>query len=282
MNNFEITLREIIISLTIIGIGIAAMIFTTSKIDDSYVGKNDIYLTAGIYNDQTEFDYGLNGGTGYAFIEGDVEPVGSVTLPELKGEYVYIKRVKECYSAVTKTRTVTYSCGKNKTCTRVETYIDYEWVTKSKDYFHVDFFTINGYTIKWDDISTPWDSWMDLDGKLNSSVIEGSSGFEFQSLWGGDYFTDRGSWNNVGDIRYSYKVITFDDVEDGSIFVNFENSEMEPGESTYKVYDMTPEELSVYILKSPRGWKIFTWVAGSIITGALVFGFYYLDNRWLH
>lgn len=283
MYNFEITLREVVISLTILIACLTGLMMGTFAIKDSYVGRNDMYDTADVYSTQEYFDFGLAGGTGRAFIYADIVAGNLVSFPELKEDFVYVKRVKQTWDLVTKTRTVTYQCGKN-TCTRIETYTEWEWVTHDRVTIHSDTLLINGYEVDYDDVSGIHDH--DLELELNmfeTSTIGGKEIYEITG-WSNDYIEvgNSGIFNS-NDTRYYYQVIRPSDIVNGSMFVNFKDRIMTPGEtSSFRFYEMNEEELLVHMHKSPVGWYIFMWTFGIIITSGLIFGFYYLDNAWLN
>lgn len=55
-----------------------------------------------IDNDSDLFSYGMKTNIGNAFVYGELKAVDTVTYPEIGGEYSYIKKVKEKYTAHTR------------------------------------------------------------------------------------------------------------------------------------------------------------------------------------
>lgn len=115
----EITRREVITSLIIIGIMLSIGFVISSRISDYQNDKNAKYQKAVQIQDQELFRYGMDTSVGNAFVYGKLKAVDTVTYPEIEGEYMHIEKVKERYTM--HTRTVTYRVGKT-TQTRVETY----------------------------------------------------------------------------------------------------------------------------------------------------------------
>ena len=115
----EVTKREILVSICIIAIMIVFGFLISNEIWNRKNDKNAEYNKAIKIETQDLFQYGMGTNAGNAFVYGKLKAVDSVTYPEIGGEYVYIKKVKERYTM--HTRTVTTGTGKN--ChTRTETY----------------------------------------------------------------------------------------------------------------------------------------------------------------
>ena len=81
----------------------------------------------------------------------------------------------------------------------------------------------------------------------------------------------------TSDIRYTYYGVA--DKSSGSIFAKLSKGTI-PDRTNY--YDnMSNEELLKNLVNRGTGWLIFFWVMWLILTAALVYGFYSIDNRWL-
>ncbi len=120
--SFEITKREILASISIIAIMLIVGVLISGKISNYAIDKNEMYTKAiQINNDKELFQYGIDTNVGNAFIYGDLVAVDTVSYPEVNGEYLYIKKVKEEYTE--HTRTVTDSKGKSHT----ETYWTWDY-----------------------------------------------------------------------------------------------------------------------------------------------------------
>lgn len=127
---FEITKREIITSISIIAIMIVIGILISGKISEYQMDKNEIYNKAVKINDSEMFQYGMRTNVGNAFVYGNLEAVDSVTYPEIDGEYMYVKKVKEKYTK--HTRTVTYKDSDGNTKKKEETYWTWDEVGKEE------------------------------------------------------------------------------------------------------------------------------------------------------
>lgn len=118
---------------------------------------------------------------------------------------------------------------------------------------------------------------------FETSTINGKEIYEITG-WDDDYIEvgNSGIFHS-NDTRYYYKVIKPEDIVNGSMFVHFNDRFMTPDNGTvFRFYDMDELELSKTLRKSPVGWYVLIWTLGVLITSGLVYGFYYLDNNWLH
>ena len=95
MSNFKIAKREIIMSISIIAIMLLIGVLISSKISESYMDKNEIYNKAIKTENQETFKYGMRTNVGNAFVYGNLKAVDTVSYPEIDGEYMYIKKIKE-------------------------------------------------------------------------------------------------------------------------------------------------------------------------------------------
>ena len=104
--NFEITKREVLASISIIAVMIMIGIFISNKISEHQMDENEQYNKAVKINSQELLQYGMDTNVGNAFVYGELKAVDSVTYPELGGEYMYVKKVKEIYTQHTRTVTI--------------------------------------------------------------------------------------------------------------------------------------------------------------------------------
>lgn len=123
--DFEITKREILASISIIAILLIIGVLISGKISERQMDKNEIYNKAVKIESTEMFEYGMRTNVGNAFVYGDLIAADPVTFPEIGGEYMYARKVREEYTM--HTRTVTYTVN-GKTKTRVETYWTWDWV----------------------------------------------------------------------------------------------------------------------------------------------------------
>ena len=121
-NDFEITKRELIASVSIIAIMLLVGVFITGKISEYQMDKNEKYNKAIHITDSNLFQYGIATNVGNTFIYGDFNAIDTVSYPEIGGEYMRVKKDKEKYTM--HTRTVRH--GKKTT---VETYWTWDHVS---------------------------------------------------------------------------------------------------------------------------------------------------------
>ena len=123
IGDFEITVREIIASISIIAIMLLFGILIHGKISEHQMDKNEIYNKAVKIESKDLFQYGMDTNVGNAFVYGELKAVDTVTYPEIGGEYMYVEKVKEKYTRHTRTVTKTKIVnGKTKTYTETEVY----------------------------------------------------------------------------------------------------------------------------------------------------------------
>ena len=96
VGQFEITLKEIIASVSIIAVMLLIGFIMSGKIENWQMDKNAEYYKAAKITDPEMFRYGLETNLGDAFAYGTLKAEEPVTYPEIGGEYLYIKKEKEC------------------------------------------------------------------------------------------------------------------------------------------------------------------------------------------
>ena len=100
--DFAVTKREILASVSIIAIMMLIGVLIASRISEHQMDKNEIYNKAVKIQSQELFRYGMDTSVGNAFVYGDLKAVDTVTYPEIGGEYMYVKKVKEKYTMHTR------------------------------------------------------------------------------------------------------------------------------------------------------------------------------------
>ena len=241
--NFTITVREIIVSISIIAVMLLIGILISEKISDNQIDKNKVYDQAVKIEDSELFQYGMDTNVGNAFVYGDLEAVDTVTYPEIGGEYMYVEKIKERYTMHTRqvahTRTVN---GKTQTYYTTETYWTWDYAgSEDKICKEISFL---GHTFSSNKINLPSEEYID-------TIYESSH------------------------IRYKYYGVSTKHT--GTIFTDLRDKTISDNTRFYK--NMTIDE-TVERLESGGGLIIF-WIVWIILIGLCVFGFYYIDNRWL-
>lgn len=240
--DFEITLRELLASFVIISFMLVLGILISGKISDKITDKNRKYDQAIQITDADMFQYGMNTGVGNAFVYGDIEPVDTVTFPEIGGEYLWVEKTEEHYNM--HTRTVTETDSKGHTHTRTETY--WSW-----DYYDSEEKSCEN--IIFCGVTLPFNKVKGIDNKYIDTL---SGGFHVRYVYQGIVT------NHTGTIYTQLKDGT---ITDDSKFMD----------------DWTIEE-SLESMKSMSyvGLVVF-WIMWIVLTCGLTFGFYYIDNTWL-
>lgn len=246
VGDFEITVREIIASVSIIAILLLFGFLIHGEIVENQADKNEVYNKAIKIESRELFQYGMNTNVGNAFVYGELKAVDTVTYPEIGGEYMYIKKTEEHYNRHTRMVTKTKINSKGETETYLEEEVYYSW-----DYY---------------------DSWSRHSNKINFLEVE----FDYGKIAAppSEYITTLSG--NRRDVRFIYSGTgtgfvgtIFADLRDGTIpdKTNFYNN---------KSIEETQEHLEAGIGGLIGFW--FLWIF--LIIGCVV-GFYYLDNRWL-
>lgn len=125
--DFQITKREILVSLIILFIGIALGFCLLTGIADSVDAANEKYFKSlKIDNNAEIFNYGFNTKIGYMLSTGVAKIIDPVSIPDIDGQYAEIRKVEEEYTRhtrqVAKTKVVN-----GKTITYYETEVYYTW-----------------------------------------------------------------------------------------------------------------------------------------------------------
>ena len=241
--DFEITKREILASISIIAVMILIGVLISSKISEHQMDKNEIYNKAVKIESTDLFQYGMDINVGNAFVYGDLVAVDTVTYPEIDGEYMYVEKVKEKYTKHTRTVTKYKTVnGKRKSYTTTETYWTWDRVgSEDKKCNEVTFCGITFNVSKFD-----------IPSSHHIDTIKESSHIRYKYYGVGTEFT-------------------------GTIFTDLRDKTISDSTNFYN--NMNIEE-TVECLESGGGEIIF-WIFWILLTGGCVYGFFYIDNKWL-
>lgn len=240
---FEITKREIIASISIIAVMILIGVLISGKISEHQMDKNEIYNKAVKIDSTDLFQYGMDTNVGNAFVYGDLEAVDTVTFSEIGGEYMYVEKVKERYTEHTRQVSHTKTVnGKTQTYYTTETY--WTWDRVSSEDKKCKEISFCGSTFKSNKFDIPGTDYIDT---IKESNYVRYKYYGTQTKFTGTIFTE----------------LKDKTISDNTCFYNNKNIEE-----------------TVEYLKSKSGEIIF-WAFWIILIIACVFGFYYLDNKWL-
>ena len=245
LGDFQITIREIIASISIIAILLLLGVLISGKISEHYIDKNEIYNKAIKIEEADMFEYGMRTNVGNAFVYGDLKAVDTVTYPELDNKYMYVEKIKERYTQHTRTVTETYYVnGKPKTRTRTETY--WSWDRVDSEDLKCKEISFLGVTFDSNKIDIPAESYI-------TTIRESSN------------------------VRYKYYGTDTEHI--GTIFTELKDKTITDHTPFYKNQNIT--ETVEYLEVSGTFALVIFWLAWIVLIGGCVFGFYYIDNRWL-
>lgn len=243
-NDFEITAREIIASVVILAVMLLAGLSISNWMDEYRMDRNEVYNKSLKIEDAELFQYGLRTDAGLAFVYGELKAVDTVTYPEIGGEYLAVERVKERYTQHTRQVAHTRKVGKTMQ-TYYTTEVYWTWDRVDSETKHAEKISFNGVEFDYGKIDIPGSHYID--------TIKESS-----------------------HVRYKYYGV--DTQFQGTIYTSMKNGTISDGSNFYE--NMTAQETYEALLASD--FRPLFWIIWIILTGVLIFGFYYIDNRWLY
>ena len=209
-------------------------------------------MTATVIEDEQQFRYGMDTNFGNALVYGEIATNSPVTYDEIGNGYIYIEKVKEHYTRHTRTVTKTDSNGK----THTETEVYYTWDRVWSDSRQTDSINFCGSDFPSDTISLPVHRL-----SLSEAGVKNRMNYIYHGM----------------DDRFYYNV-TYNNIA-GTVLANLKDGTMVS--ESYLYEDATPAE----VIESKQGNETVTmvvfWVFWLILMAGCVYGFVYLDNRWL-
>lgn len=244
-NSFDITKQELLSSIIILMLILVGGGLISQKISTSISDRNAIYNKAAQIESSDLFDYGMRTDVGNAFVYGDMQAVDPVSYPgEIDGQYLYLEKVKERYTMHTRvvTRTRTVN-GRPQTYTTTETYWSWD---------RVDSWEKQATQVTFLDVLFDADKFSLPEAKHIQTNQESSH------------------------IRYKYYGIAEEIT--GTIFTTLREGTIQGGPKFYK--DLTIDKTLDKLTQSEVGLWVFR-IVWLIVSAGIIFGFYYIDNRWL-
>lgn len=243
MENFKITKREILASISIVAIMLLIGFLISGKISEYQMDNNEKYNKAVKIETKDLFEYGMRTDIGNAFVYGDLLAVDTVTYPEIGKAYMYVEKVEEHYTEHTKqvehTRTVN---GKTETYYTEETYWTWDYVGE-------------------ENLTCKEVSFLDVVFDVDKISLPAAQYIK----------TIKASWR----VRYKYYGVATKFT--GTIFTELRGKTIKDNTPFYE--GKTIEDTVDY-LESGMPLIVF-WVLWIILIAACLFGFFYIDNRWL-
>lgn len=240
---FEVTKRELLASVSILAVMLLIGVLIGGKISDYWLDQNEKYNKSVKIETQELFEYGMRTNIGNAFVYGDLMAVDTVTYPEIGGGYMYVAKVKERYTR--HTRQVVHTKTENektKTYYTTETYWTWDRVgVEERICNEISFLGV----------------------VFNSGKIAIPSSYYLDTVKESSY------------VRYKYYGVGAQFT--GTIFTELRDNTIMDGTSFYNNYTI---DETLDILES-NSMVIDFWIVWVIFMGACLYGFYYIDNRWL-
>lgn len=244
--NFKVTKREtlvaIAITLALIGLGIIISEAIKNNVNES---NEKYYKALKINNDEEMFKYAIKTNVGYTLASGTIRAINGISIDELDGIYLSIKKVKEEYRKHYREEKHTRikSDGTEEIYYTTEEYWTWDYVEEEK--IHVDKFNFLGVDFDYDTI-------------------------EFYNQ----------SYNTTKEVEYHirYKYYTIPIEFEGTLFTYINNNTITQNKfSTNKTINeiVKSKEDDVNFINA-----IF-WITWIIFITLIYFGYVYLENNYL-
>lgn len=244
--NFKVTKREtlvaIAITLALIGLGIIISEAIKNNVNES---NEKYYKALKINNDEEMFKYAIKTNVGYTLASGTIRAINGISIDELDGIYLSIKKVKEEYRKHYREEKHTRikSDGTEEIYYTTEEYWTWDYVEEEK--IHVDKFNFLGVDFDYDTM-------------------------EFYNQ----------SYNTTKEVEYHirYKYYTIPIEFEGTLFTYINNNTITQNKfSTNKTINeiVKSKEDDVNFINA-----IF-WITWIIFITLIDFGYVYLENNYL-
>lgn len=238
----EITKREVLTSVSIVAAMLLIGFLISGKIQNSIMDNNERYNKAVKIEDEELFRYGMDTNVGNAFVYGDLEAVDTVTFPEIGGEYMYVEKEEEHYNRHTRTYTTTDGKGH----TKIHTEVYWSWDYAGSEDIQCKEVSFCGIVFDSNKIKLPSADYID--------TIKESSRVRYKYYGTGTRFN-------------------------GTIFTELKDKTISDNTQFYQ--DRTIDKTVEHLESKEVFWQVLFWIFWIGLIGAVVYGFYYLDNEWL-
>ena len=237
----EITKREILFSIIIISVMIGIGVPIANSIQKHYSNKAISVIESIKVSEPSEFSYIGRTDVGDFMAEGTLSAIDSVSIKDINGYFLKIRKAKEVLTA--HTRVVVHSNGKS---TYTTTQVYYTWDEKQKWCWAAD------------------------------SVKFLGVGFKLSEIKRRDDYNHFKTINESSKVRYVYTVQPTK--YKGVLFGNVKNKEY--NKLVFK-NNTTIDKVVSSSEKKIRNSSLIFWILWSILTIGGIVLFYYFENRWL-
>lgn len=239
----EVTKREILFSTLILSIMLGIGLWLSNPILFNVKQKElDIISAVQVDQDPERFDYIGRTDVGMFLANGTMLAVDPVSIRDIAGNYMVIRKVKERYTM--HTRTVTTTDGKGHTHTRVETYWTWDHVsTENFKAEHVEF----------------------LQKTFNLDEVKFKEDFDYHS-----------TIKESANIRYVY--YTYPTRVEGCMQGVVEDKHFR--KLVFR-RNYTIEDTINHVEFRSKSLTVLYWFIWFLLTAGLIVLFYYAENNWL-
>lgn len=263
----EITKRELLFSIIIIIIMLIIGVFISNYMVNEILEENSNYYKAVKINDDNQFKYALDTSVGNILAYGTVKALNPVTMPEITGEWMYLKKITEQYTQ--KVRIVTKTGANGKTYTKTEIY--YEW-----DAIHSDHLESNQFEF----MGVVFDNELNGLPMINIDLEQFST--DNKNIYNNCIYTKSPFLVNAGTIRYKFAGVQTSFPATLEVKANNGTLSSFTGGKALNVYpnkntDALIEELG----KKEKLINDIFWIIWVILITVIVVFFYYKENNWL-
>ena len=243
-DGIEVTKREILFSITIVCIMVGLGILISNHIMSDWCEKEmSVFSSVKIENDYDKFDYIMRTNAGDFLADGVLEAANPVSIPDIKGRYLKIRKVKETYNM--HTRTYTTSDGEGHTQTHTEIY--WSWDYEGEDNFVADSIRFLGKTFVFDSVDMK--RWPDC---FDTTI------------------------NETSHLRYIYSA--YPERTNGIMSGKTQNKSFY---NLSFISDTDIQKYLEKTEKKGKIINISFWIIWMLLTGGIIFHFYAGDNEWL-
>lgn len=248
----RVTKREVLFSVIIVLVMLMLGLLIGNKISEGIAQEAERYMTATVIEDEQQFRYGMDTNFGNVLVYGEIMTNSPVTYDEIGNGYIYIQKVKEHYTRHTRTVTKTDSNGK----THTETEVYYTWDRVWSDSRQTDTINFCGSDFPSDTISLPVHRL-----SLSEAGVKNRTNYIYHGM--NDRFYYNVTYNNIA----------------GTVLANLKDKTMVS--ESYLYEDATPAEVIESKQRNETVAMVIFWVFWLMLMAGCVYGFVYLDNRWL-